>query len=279
MFGRKSQKTNEAAVRRPNVTDTESGDNLGPYPANVDDSPTQQRVLERGLRNVTISLGISGMMNIAMISFIIAMFPLKEVQPYLITFKDQSNQVVSIDPLAIDAPGIAYATEDNVRDYINQRHSFTPVASAMTAQWGPDSRLAARTLKPLYEKFEGAMKTEQTRMMTQGFTRRINIETVNQLRPDTWQVLFETQDSLGGSGGTLTADPTRQQQSGTANVGSGMVTQETLLQGDLTPQIATQKWVATMTIDYQPQNTTYEKRLLNPLGFVVTDYSVTARRD
>lgn len=278
MFGLKSQKSNNAGVRRPDVTDTETGDNLGPYPANVDDSPTQQRVLERGLRNVTIGLGISGMMNVAMISFIIAIFPLKEVQPYLITFKEQGNQVVSIDPLAIDAPGIAYATEDNVRDYINQRHGFTPVASAMDAQWGVDSKLAARTLPPLYEKFQGAMKTEQTRMMTQGFTRRINIETVNQIRPDTWQVLFETQDSLGGAGGTLTADPTRQQQAAGAAT-PGLITQQALLQGDLTPQIATQKWVATMTIDYQPQNTTYDKRLLNPLGFVVTDYSVTARRD
>lgn len=272
-----NQKNKDTAKGRSSVEEANAGDDLGPYPADVDNSPTQQRVLERGLRNVTISLAVSAMMNVAMISFIIAIFPLKEVQPYLITFKEQGDQVVSIDPLAIDAPGIAYATEDNVRDYINQRHSFTPVSSAMIAQWGPESRLAARTLKPLYEKFEGAMKTEQTRMMTQGFTRRINIQTVNQIRPDTWQVLFETQDSLGGVGGTLTANPVRQQMAG--EVSSGIITQEALLQGDLTPQIATQKWVATMTIDYQPQNTTYDKRLLNPLGFVVTDYSVTARRD
>ena len=46
---------------------------------------------------------------------------------------------------------------------------------------------------------------------------------------------------------------------------------------DLVPQAATKNWLATMTITYEPQAVSYDKRLLNPLGFTVTDYSVVAR--
>ena len=257
----------------------EHEDDLGPYPRDVDDSPSQSSVLERALRNVTIVAVVSGLVNVALICFLIAVFPLKQVYPYLVTFNDKEQQVVQIEPLGIEAPAIDYVSEDNVRDYVNQRHSFTPVTSAMDAQWGPDSRLAARTLPALYEKFSTAMETERERMMSQGYTRRIKIDSVTKLTDNTWRVDFETEDSLGGNGGTLTADPSRQLAAGTLGSGNVGIDQNAALRADLTPAITTQKWVATMTIDYQPTTITYDKRLLNPLGFVVTDYSVTSRKD
>lgn len=259
------------------VEKEENEDNLGPYPRDVNNSPSTSSVMDRALRNVTIVAVISGLVNVALICFLIAVFPLKQVYPYLVTFNGKDQQVVQIEPLAIEAPALSYVSEDNVRDYVNQRHSFTPITSAMDAQWGPDSRLASRTTQPLYERFSEAMEVERNRMMTQGYTRRINIQSVTKLTDNTWRVDFETQDSLGGNGGTLTADPTQALAGGT--LGSAGREENSVLRADLTPAITTQEWVATMTIDYQPTTITYDDRLLNPLGFVVTDYSVTSRRD
>ncbi len=267
MFGKGKGKDKVATkLRTPS-----DGDDLGPFPADVNSEPTQQRVLERALRNVTIIAVVLGVINFAMVLLLIAVFPLKQVYPYLVTFRDKDQQVVAIEPLSTDAPGIQYATEDNVRDYVQQRHSFAPNNTRMDAQWGPDSRLAAMTTTEEFNQFTNSAALERTRLMTGGYTRQVEIESANMLRPDTWQVNFETIDSLGGSGGTLTANPQ-------VTPGSGSIEdQQNLLNADLTPQSVRKRWVATMTIEYQPQNVSYENRLLNPLGFTVTDYSVTAR--
>lgn len=248
---------------------TRDGDDLGPYPSDVDNNPTQQRILERALRAITIVATVEGLIIVALVMMIIAIFPLKEVYPYLVTFKGNEQQVVSIEPIAVDAPGIEYATEANVRDYVVQRHAFKPVETAMDAQWGPESRLAAMTEKAEFKEFETASELEKARMMQSGFSREIKIESAAMIRPDTWQVAFTTYDSLGGHNGTLTADPTQ-----SVDPAQGPTA---IMTADLTPRSTPKRWLATMTIDYHPQNITYEKRLLNPLGFTVTDYSVTGR--
>lgn len=246
-------------------------DDLGPYPSDVEDSPSNKRVVDRALRNISIAMLVSGMVNIALIMLIITLFPLQKVYPYLVTFKNQDNQVVSIEPIAMDAPGVLYATEDNVRDYVTQRHSFIPIQATMDARWGADSRLAARTEPELYKKFAEASKTEMKDMMTQGYSRQVSINSVTRISPDTWQVSFTTTDSLGGMGGTLTGDPKFGQDASTVGV-PGNPTAVSIAQTE-----TKQQWVASLRVNYEPQKVTYDKRLVNPLGFTVTDYSVTRR--
>ena len=246
------------------------GDDLGRFPTDTDNNPTRQRVLERALRLMTIGLGASALINVALTAMIIAIFPLKQVYPYLVTFRESDDQVVALEPISAEAPGIQFATEANVRQYVKLRHSFFPVNTIMDAQWGPDSQLAAMTEMQEFKDFENSSNLERARMMTSGYTRQIDIESATMIRPDTWQVAFQTVDTLGGSGGTLTTDPTvamaDSRPDGMQNVSASAV-----------PAASTKTWIATMTIDYQPQQVSYDKRLLNPLGFTVTDYSVTAR--
>ena len=245
-------------------------DDLGRYPSVTDDSPTRQRVLERALRLVTIGLGTSALVNVALTAMVISIFPLKQVYPYLVTFREGDEQVVALQPLMDNAPGIQFATEANVRQYVKMRHSFAPVNSYMDMQWGPDSQLAAMTDTEQYKRFETAAQLESSRMMTSGYTRQIEIESATMIEPGTWQVSFKTIDSLGGSAGTLTADPT-------STLTPSQIRSNDSLTADLTPQSSTKRWLATMTITYDPQSVSYDKRLLNPLGFTVTDYSVVAR--
>lgn len=249
------------------------GDDLGPFPAEVDTNPSQSRAQERALRAVSIVAIVSGMMNIALIMLLIMLFPLQKVFPYLVTFKSQDAQVVSIEPMDVTSPGALYATEDAVRDYITQRHSFVPVESAMKAQWGPGSRLAARTGVEIFQKFNEAIKAESTRMMAAGYTRSVTINSVQRIAQDTWQINFTTTDSLPTNGGTLTAQ-------GAPGVkptdGQGFGQAEAIAASQASvPTESSQTWIATMRVDFEPQRITYDKRLLNPLGFTVTDYSVS----
>ena len=246
------------------------GDDLGPYPADVDNSPTRQRVLERALRAVTIVAVVEGLVVVALICCLIAVFPLKQVYPYLVTFRDNQEQIVAIEPISTTAPGIQYATEASVRDYVNQRHSFAPVNSRMDAQWGPDSRLAVMTAESEWKDFEMASATERAKLMSSGYSRQIRVESATMIRPDTWQVNFTSFDSLGGYNGTLTRNP---------EVSVGQAPASTnIMDMDLSTKSDERHWLATMTVAYEPDRVSYDQRLLNPLGFTVTDYSVTARK-
>lgn len=270
MFGKNKEKS--VTLRKPDLDERE--DDIGPYPAEVDSNPTKQRVLERALRMTTVGLGVSGATNVALVALIIAMMPLKEVYPYLITFKESDEKIVAIEPLSGDAPGIQYATEANVRQYVKLRHTFSPVESFIESQWGSSSQLAAMTESAAYAKFAEAAKSERTQMTTRGLSRSIDIESATMVRPDTWQVAFTTTETPGGSDGTLTASPGDVSNPG-ASIGSNTGTNIGMI--NVNPPKVTKRWLATMNITYQPQRITFDKRLLNPLGFTITDYSVIER--
>lgn len=276
MFGKEKK---AAAVPATVSLDKPEGDDLGRFPADVDGSPSRSRAQERALRAVSIVAIVSGMMNVALIMLVFTLFPLQKVYPYLVTFKSQDNQVVSIDPMNITAPSMQYVTEDNVRDYVVQRHSFTPIEAAMKAQWGVGSKLWTRTVPDLYQTFADPAKNETGKMMQAGFKRTVDITQVTQVAADTWQVNFTTTDALPTTGGTLMG----------GSYGNGGVTQDqafgippqpynpqaSAAPAPTLPPVGKQNWVATMRVTYQPQRVTFDKRLLNPLGFTVTDYSVS----
>jgi len=254
------------------------GDDLGRFPAEVDNSPSRSRSQERALRAVSIVAIVSGMMNVALIMLVFTLFPLQKVYPYLVTFKSQDNQVVSIDPMNITAPSMQYVTEDNVRDYVVQRHSFVPIEATMKAQWGVGSKLWTRTIPELYQTFADPARAETQKMLQAGFKRSVDITSVQQVSADTWQVNFLTTDAVPTTGGSMMG----------GSFGNGGVTQDQAMgippqpyaQGAVTgpsptlPPTGRQTWIATMRVAYQPQRVTFDKRLLNPLGFTVTDYSV-----
>lgn len=276
MFG-KSKAGNEE-VQKPLILSKQNEDDLGPFPSEVDSNPTESRAQERALRAVAIVAIVSGMMNIALTMLIIMLFPLQKVFPYLVTFKSQESQVVSIEPMEINAPGMLYATEDAVRDFVTQRHTFIPNAELMKARWGQGSRLSTRMAAPLFQKFSAAAENEIQTMMAAGFNRTVDIVSVQRISQNTWQVNFKTNDTLPTEGGTLIPQGfSIKPQEGQASTAQGAFGAQGPVATTIpSPAINEKSWVATVIVDYQPQNVTYDNRLLNPLGFTVIDYSVAA---
>jgi len=250
----------DAAVAEPKVRD-----DLGAYPDNVSDQPSEQRSLERTLRAVTLVAVISGLMNVAQIMLLLTIFPLQKVVPFMVTFKGQDSQVVRVEPLEADAQTMRYASEDMVRQYITMRHKVTPDFTIMNAQWGPRSRIAAQTTLETYQAFRAASENELKQLVSQNYSRDVEINTVAQLPDGTWQVNFTTIDH---SAGQVIPAPS------TGGFGAASdVNQPGIVQAGESRQT----WLATLRIDYQPQRVQFSDRLLNPLGFTVTDYSVTRR--
>lgn len=240
-------------------------DELGEYPENVSDQPSYVRAIERTLRAVTLVAVISGLMNVAQIMLLLTVFPLQKVVPFLVTFKSQESQVVQVEPLQADAQTLRYASEDNIRQYVTMRHKVTPDFSVMNEQWGPRSRIAAQTQVDAYNTFRKSADDQLKELVSQNYSRDVQINNVTLLPGGTWQVSFTTVDhssgqvlpapSTGGFGGSVLG-----QQAGIVQGGESR-----------------QEWVATLRIAYQPKRVSFNDRLLNPLGFTVTDYSVTRR--
>lgn len=71
--------------------------------------------------------------------------------------------------------------------------------------------------------------------------RTVSVRRVSKIADGYWQVEFVTQDFAGG-----------------------------------VKLVAEKKWVASLTVGYAPREVSWEDRYMNPLGFIVTDYSVAA---
>lgn len=240
-------------------------DELGEYPENVSDQPSYVRAIERTLRAVTLVAVISGLMNVAQIMLLITVFPLQKVVPFLVTFKSQDSQVVKVEPLQADTQTMRYASEDNIRQYVTLRHKVTPDFAVMNEQWGPKSRIAAQTQVDAYQTFRKAAEDELKQLVSQNYSREVQINNVTSLPGGTWQVSFTTIDHSAGQ--VLPAPPT-------GGFGANPIGQTP---GVVQTGESRQEWVATMRIAYQPKRVSFNDRLLNPLGFTVTDYSVTRR--
>ena len=267
-------------AKQDNGADEREMDQLGPYPQNVSDQPSRARIIEKALRSMTIVATVSGLMNIAMIMLVITILPLQRVYPYLVTFKNQDNQVVSVEPLDVNASSLVYATEDNVRDYVVQRHKVTPNQTLMNAQWGPGSRLAARTEDTAYTQFQATSQNELKDILTQKYSRDIDINSVTRINDTLWQVNFTTIDRLAsdtipvaGVAGISSAEAAAP----TNGLAVNTAPSTTAALGAISSQDSRQTWVATLRVAYQPKRITYNQRLLNPLGFTVVDYTVARR--
>jgi type IV secretory pathway component VirB8 len=88
---------------------------------------------------------------------------------------------------------------------------------------------------------ETSRKFEEIRQAR--LTRTVTIHRVSKIAEGYWQVGFTTQDFAAG-----------------------------------TTKISEDHWVASLTTSYEPREVNWEDRYMNPLGFIVTEYSVVADR-
>ena len=225
------------------VGEAAAGDRLGAYPAERDVPALEGRRNLWVARAFAIGLFLSLCLNVVLGFAIASLSPLVRVEPMLLTLKDRSEQIVKIEPFERGTTGFELMTEMLVRDYVLSRHEIVRDDAEMRRRWGGRGLVAHRSDPEEYRRFvaESAPRYEQIRQ--QKLTRTVTIHRVSKIAHGYWQVEFTTTD---------------------------FDTTETKLAEDL--------WVASLTVTYVPREVTWEDRYMNPLGFLVTNYSVAARR-
>lgn len=223
-------------------------DRIGAYPKDVDLPTLSERRYLWTARAMAVALTVSLLANTALGFGIAALLPLVRVMPVLIGFHEPSNQVVTLEPLDLEARGLDYMTEFLIRQYVTVRNSVVNDEQEMTRRWGVEnSTMRLMSTDDAYNQFAQETKIAYDRLVQEKFTRSVEILSVSKIAENYWQAEFQTRD-------------------------------HSLLAGLSADQDPTGLWVASMRIEFHPQRISFDNRLVNPLGFTVTAYSVTAKK-
>lgn len=179
--------------------------------------------------------------NLSLLGALWTLLPLKKIQPMLVTFKDQANQVVKIEPIEQTTPGWNFIMEAQAREYVELRETLD--FHTESHRWQKVYWLSS---PEVYEPFEQSMDPKKnhsayTQFKERGVMRTVRILGVTHLAPlspNVWQIEWESLDR------------------------------------DQTGQVTTGHWVSTLTAECREREMTLSDRHLNPAGFTVIHYTV-----
>lgn len=199
---------------------------------------------EAGLRSARriawIAASVAALIALAEACALVALAPLKTVQPYTLLVDRQTGYVQALDPLQPARIGADTAlTQSFVVQYVIARESFDIAAAQANYK-----KVAAWSAGPVRSRYIAEVQSSNPNSPIATLPRSTVIETrvksVSISGPNTLLVRFDTQRRDDGQ--------TR----------------------------APQPWVALVRYRYDGEPATLEARLLNPLGFRVTHYQRSA---
>lgn len=179
--------------------------------------------------------------NIVLILAIFQVIPLYRVEPFLVTFQNQSEQVYNIKPVTGELRNRQAITEVFVRDYVLQRSAFSRDVDLAKTRWMPGGMIQEMSTAKIYQEFwDNVGQKALSVIQEKGMERKIKILSINELTTGVWQVEYEASDTYPDS---------------------------------TSPEIS--YWTASLSVTYRRKTVKYGERLKNPLGFTVTKYALS----
>ncbi|MGD9650146.1 MAG: type IV secretion system protein [Dongiaceae bacterium] len=213
-------------------------DRMGPYPAQVHVPALESRRYLWTARAYAYALYLSLLLNVALVALLFVLTPLKRVEPMLVTFKPQSEQIVKIEPFEKGMRGFDLMTEKLVGEYVKMREEILDDDREMGERWSTylynrtkpeDFEIFRRDAQPLFQQFRARR-----------LVRYVDLTVVNRntATPNTYTVEYQTVDT----------DRTGR-------------------------EVQRLNWQASVSVDYVPRKVDYKEQYINPLGFQVQSYS------
>ncbi len=221
-------------------------DKLGKYPKDVDVPVLGERRYLWVLRVFAVALGVSMALNLALTFTVASVFPMKRVEPFLVTFKDKDQQLVQVMPIRRNMEGFQVMTEGLIRQYITLTEEIFPNKTAMSKKWGPNSFVFEHSAQGVYQKFYGRAMPALKEFLEREWSRSVTINSLEEVAPGFWNIDYETL-VYDDQGEPLTQEPER--------------------------------WIASMTIAFLPKEVSYDRSLVNPFGFTVTAFGVRPKKN
>ena len=186
------------------------------------------------------------MLCIALTCSLLSLFPLKEIQPMILSLSDQKNQVVHVEPLARNTRGIQLITEKLAKRYVELRETFDFVTDNERLV-----ELQHLSSALLFDAYWQLLKPENPKSPRKAFlhnklTRSVHLKNCLSLAPsapNTFRIEWESIDYREGQ------------------------------------EVDRQKWVSTLSVCFEEREVKYEDQYINPLGFKVIHYALAKKED
>ncbi len=185
--------------------------------------------------------------NLATVSVVYYLLPLKEVKPYLLSIHPQSEQIVKIEAVQKSVSGYSLLMEQLARRYVMLREVID-----LQTEFDRWTEIYLMTDEKNYRSFENTMRLENKespllKFQERQIKREVHILSSNNLAPtapDIWQVEWEAIDN------------------------------------DAKTQITVNRqiFISTITAETRQQNIQLDSSLINPTGFTVINYSIALKR-
>lgn len=192
----------------------------------------------------TICAVVLALTSIALVCVIIALLPLKEIKPMLVTIKDKGDQIVRIEPIERNEKATTLLMETLSRHYVTLRETID--LQTEDVRW---KHLSLMTGAELNHEFLESMTLENAdspfkKRQEQKVTREVQILSSTSLAPSApniFQVEWISRDRHQGQ-----------------IIGQGY-------------------WISTLTVALEPHEIPIEDQYINPIGFTVTHYTIAQK--
>lgn len=179
--------------------------------------------------------------NIVLLLAIFQVMPLYRVEPFLLSFQNQEEQVYNIMPITTELRNRKSITEIFVRDYVLQRSAFSRNLETVDTRWRAGGAIQEMSTPQVYQDFlDNVAKKAINMIRDKGMERKITILSINELSDNIWQVEYQAEDTYPES---------------------------------VKPEVS--YWTASLTVGYRRKTVKYGERLKNPLGFTVIKYALS----
>lgn len=184
---------------------------------------------------------VSILLNVALAVAIVCMLPLKEKEIVVVEFKKTGDNVVILEKADRNLQGNQKLISATLRMYVNDRESVDKV----TEQAIRYPRVRDMSNDTVWDYFQKAYSNPEVGPFFQkGLKRAIEITSDSRLADGIHQVEFKRIDTLDGQ------------------------------QGE-----AVTKWVAVLRYGFSDRKVSEAEALRNPIGLIVTEYSIKARQE
>ena len=156
-------------------------------------------------RQQLAALIVLGFLCLLQAAIILAMLPLQRTTPYLVTFHDSNDMLVSLHPVAWSATTAQLIQESTIHNYIRQRTEIVPVAPEMNFRWfSADGIVPAHSSAEAYRVFQPAARELWNENVRNPFVRRTRVRSLIRAAGNLWRAEFTTTDDFVDPG---TIDP------------------------------------------------------------------------
>jgi type IV secretion system protein VirB8 len=212
------------------------------FQSELNDTGQEYYLLWWQARVATIGFVVLLALVVILISFMIWLFPLKEIMPVLVTF--HNGQIAKVASVEVNTPAIQNVAEGLARQYVVEAETFDGQTEdyrikRLILLSSPELESYLKTIDP---NDSGSVNKQ---FKERGITRAVNIKNslnLGPMAPNVWQVEWESLDV-----DVKTREETR------AN------------------------WISTLTVDIREKRMSIDDRFVNPIGFTVIHYQVGKR--